>query len=252
MQTAVDRHAPLPEEVGMSIKISSFAPQPPQRADAQKPAATGFEDQLRRLLADQTGPAAASRQARLQIHRCQMALTRALLADPDQDDAQALPLPPSVGGWPSAGSAAGQKMDTGPAMDGAVTTSRTDDGSNTADVEDLIRRAAARHDVAPDLIRAVIRTESAFDAQAVSPAGAQGLMQLMPATAEELGVTDPFDAEQNVMAGARYLKQLLDRYHGDLDHALAAYNWGMGNVDRHGLARLPEETRQYLVRVKQA
>jgi soluble lytic murein transglycosylase-like protein len=119
-------------------------------------------------------------------------------------------------------------------------------------MEHLIERAAARHGLAPDLIRSVIRTESAFDPRAVSPAGARGLMQLMPATAAELGVTDPFDPEQNIMAGTRYLRQLLDRYNGDLDHALAAYNWGMGNVDRHGLARLPEETRNYLLRIKQA
>jgi len=75
-------------------------------------------------------------------------------------------------------------------------------------------------------------------------------MQLMPATARGLGVSDPFDPEQNVMAGTRFLKDLLHRYGGNLDDALAAYNWGPGNVDRHGSASLPRETRQYLGTVK--
>jgi soluble lytic murein transglycosylase-like protein len=243
----------LPEEVDMSIKINSFASQPPRRTDEHKPSATGFEDQLRRLLSDRAGPEAAARQARLQIHRCQLAMTRSLLADPAEDSARNLsPLLPSCDAWPAATPTGGQKLDICPTIDGAVTAARAGQQPNAPDVEGIIQQAAARHDVDPGLIRAVIRTESAFDARAVSPAGAQGLMQLMPDTASELGVTDPFDAEQNVMAGTRYLRQLLDRYHGDLDHALAAYNWGMGNVDRHGLASLPEETRQYLVRVKQA
>jgi soluble lytic murein transglycosylase-like protein len=95
----------------------------------------------------------------------------------------------------------------------------------------------------------VIQAESSFNHQAVSPAGAQGLMQLMPATAKELGVDNPFDPEQNVMGGTRYLKSLLDRYEGDLDKALAAYNWGMGNLERNPDA-LPAETRNYQSKVK--
>jgi soluble lytic murein transglycosylase-like protein len=75
-------------------------------------------------------------------------------------------------------------------------------------------------------------------------------MQLMPATARGLGVTDAFDPEQNIMAGTRFLKQLLNRYDGDLDATLAAYNWGPGNVDRRA-DQLPRETRDYLVKVKQ-
>jgi soluble lytic murein transglycosylase-like protein len=75
-------------------------------------------------------------------------------------------------------------------------------------------------------------------------------MQLMPGTARDLGVSNPFDPEQNVMGGTRYLKQLLNKYDGDLDKTLAAYNWGMGNVDRKGIATLPDETRTYLSRVK--
>jgi len=113
----------------------------------------------------------------------------------------------------------------------------------------LISRASRRYGVDEGLIKAVIHAESNFKPTAVSSAGARGLMQLMPATAAGLGVTDSFNPEQNVMAGTRFLKDLLTRYGGDVDKALAAYNWGPGNVDR-GKSRLPQETRDYLVKVK--
>jgi soluble lytic murein transglycosylase-like protein len=113
----------------------------------------------------------------------------------------------------------------------------------------LISRASRRYGVDEGLIRAVIQVESNFKPTAVSSAGARGLMQLMPATAAGLGVTDSFNPEQNIMAGTRFLKDMLNRYGGDLDKALAAYNWGPGNVDR-GKSRLPLETSEYLVKVK--
>lgn len=122
--------------------------------------------------------------------------------------------------------------------------------SGTAWLEPLIEQASRRYGVDAGLIKAVIKTESDFNPQAVSAAGARGLMQLMPATARGLGVNNAFDPEQNIMAGTRFLRDLLQRYHGDLESALAAYNWGPANVDRRP-DQLPRETRDYLARVKQ-
>lgn len=127
-----------------------------------------------------------------------------------------------------------------------VPQSRTD----TSWLDPIVLKASRKYGVDAGLIRAVIKAESGFNPQAVSHAGARGLMQLMPATARSLGVEDSFDPEQNVMGGTRFLKDMLQRYNGNVDSALAAYNWGPGNVDRSP-DRLPHETRNYLARVKQ-
>ncbi len=110
----------------------------------------------------------------------------------------------------------------------------------------LIQSAAQRHELDPALLSAVVQHESNFDPHAVSKAGAEGLMQLMPDTARELGVHDPFDPAQNVDAGASYLRGLIDRYHGRLDLALAAYNAGSGAVDKYGGVPPYPETRAYV------
>jgi soluble lytic murein transglycosylase-like protein len=116
-------------------------------------------------------------------------------------------------------------------------------------VEQAIRQAASKYNLSSDLIRSVIRAESAFRPDAVSPAGAQGLMQLMPDTAKELGVADPFDVRQNVDGGARYLRQMLDRFGGDLKLALSAYNAGPGAVEKYEGQVPYAETRDYVRRV---
>jgi soluble lytic murein transglycosylase-like protein len=110
----------------------------------------------------------------------------------------------------------------------------------------LIRRAAARHELDPALVGAVVKQESGFRSTAVSSAGAMGLMQLMPDTARELGVADPFDASQNIEGGTRLLRTLLDRYGGRVDYALAAFNAGPAAVDRYGGVPPFAETKAYV------
>jgi soluble lytic murein transglycosylase-like protein len=116
--------------------------------------------------------------------------------------------------------------------------------------EALVKEAAERHRMDPALIRAVIETESKWNAGAVSRKGAVGLMQLIPSTAQRYGVKDLFNPKQNVDAGVRYLKALLERYNGNLDLALAAYNAGEGAVDRARGVPAFRETRNYVQRVQ--
>ncbi|MBF0344588.1 MAG: lytic transglycosylase domain-containing protein [Nitrospirae bacterium] len=115
--------------------------------------------------------------------------------------------------------------------------------------EALINESAQKYGVDPALIKAVIKAESGGEPKALSYAGAKGLMQLMPSTAAGLGVKNSFDPRENIMGGTRYLRQLLDRYNGDVRLTLAAYNWGMGNLERTP-QKMPSETRNYITRVE--
>jgi transglycosylase-like protein with SLT domain/uncharacterized protein DUF4124 len=131
--------------------------------------------------------------------------------------------------------------DTGGSLGGGTATS--------AAFDELIRSASGRYNVDPDLIRAVIKTESDFNTNARSNKGAMGLMQLMPETARLHNVADAYDPNANVEGGVRHLRMLLERYQGDLELSLAAYNAGAGAVEKHGGIPPYNETREYVRKV---
>ena len=115
--------------------------------------------------------------------------------------------------------------------------------------DEIIAEAAAAYDLDPELIRAVMRAESAFNPTVVSPAGAQGLMQLMPALAGEMGVGDAFDPRENIMGGAKYLRWLLDRNRGNIPLTLAGYNAGPTIVSKYRKVPPFRETQNYVKRI---
>jgi soluble lytic murein transglycosylase-like protein len=121
--------------------------------------------------------------------------------------------------------------------------------ANRAKIEEMIREVSARYRVDPALVRAVIETESNWNSAAISRRGALGLMQLVPGTAQQMGVDNALDPKQNIDGGVRYLHGLLERYNGDLDKVLAAYNAGPGAVDRAGGVPRYRETREYVQKV---
>jgi hypothetical protein len=120
---------------------------------------------------------------------------------------------------------------------------------NTVDLNELIKTASGTNRLDPDLVNSVIRAESGFNVRAVSPKGAQGLMQLMPQTSSQLGVRNAFDPQSNVEGGTRYLRELLERYNFDLIKALAAYNAGPRRVEQYGGVPPYYETKAYVARI---
>lgn len=117
-------------------------------------------------------------------------------------------------------------------------------------LEEIFREASETYGVPENLLKAVAKAESEFKADATSRCGAMGIMQLMPATARSLGVTDAYDPYQNIMGGAKYLADMLNRYDGNVSYALAAYNAGYNNVDKYGGIPPFKETQNYVVKVQ--
>ena len=233
------------------IKHNPLIPPPPLRPQTAPKGAevSPFAQQLERLQQDRVAPERALEQMAAQLAMAQLQLWHGLLTTTEEATAGselftllAMPDRPE--------SAVSSSLPAERFYAQAHPSLRRAEVSGRDEIEQLIARVAEQVSLAPELIRSVVAVESDFQPEAVSHAGAQGLMQLMPATATELGVRDSFDPEQNLLGGSRYLKQLLDKYDGDLDKTLAAYNWGQGNVDRKGLEQMPRETREYLARVK--
>lgn len=129
----------------------------------------------------------------------------------------------------------------------AIKLKKTGKASKTEDVHSIIVKKADKYRLDPKLINALITAESAFDTRAISHKGAMGLMQLMPGTAKDLGVRNPFNPEENIEGGTRYLKYLIEKYDGDLTRALAAYNAGPKRVETS--STLPSETKKYIRKI---
>ena len=147
----------------------------------------------------------------------------------------------------STSTVSGSKETEGTSFDTYLDEATTEE--SVVSLNDLFEKAAQTYQVPVNLLKAIGYAESSFRPDATSYCGAQGIMQLMPATAESLGVSDAYDPEQNIMGGAKYISQLLSKYDGDVSLALAAYNAGSGNVAKYGGIPPFQETQNYVVKV---
>jgi soluble lytic murein transglycosylase-like protein len=153
--------------------------------------------------------------------------------------------------WDSPGGNPGYRWGTGSTSDPRSPSglSEMSGGARTGAVAQLVQHMAPQYGLDPELVMAMIRQESNFNPMATSPKNAQGLMQLIPATAERFGVRDPYDPVENLKGGMKYFRWLLDRFGGSVELALAGYNAGEGAVDRHNGIPPYDETRNYVRRI---
>lgn len=147
----------------------------------------------------------------------------------------------------------GNRIDRGASLQNESPVNEVESSTGKSEkelIQEAVQEASEKFNVSPDLINSVIRVESSYNPEAVSHAGAMGLMQLMPKTALELGVEKPFDIKENIEGGTKYLRKMMDRYKGDLDKSLAAYNAGPHNVDLYDGVPDFKETQNYVRKIK--
>jgi soluble lytic murein transglycosylase-like protein len=227
------------------LSLTTTTPHVQAQTGAPTAITASTDDNGRKVYVNEEAPAASARRSQAPVARQSSLVYWSAIAH------RWKPVPSAnIRAARSAAAEVNQYLDQGSSSSAPVTFSRGKPFTQEQ-IDAAIDQAAARHNVDPSLVRAVIKVESNFNPNAVSRKGAMGLMQLMPQTARQLNVSNPFDPEQNVDAGVRHLKKLMESYGGDLKLSLAAYNAGAGAVARSaGVPRIAE-TRNYVKRITQ-